>query len=286
MRYRVSHTTSYTYESEVTASHGQLHQLPSDRDGQRCLERSVVIDPAAGTYRERVDWFGNDTAYFSIHEPHTRLVVRAASVVDTSGRPERFGPGGDVSWDAGAEPPHPALVDYLLDSPLVERTVEIAAYAGVSFAPGRPLAEAVLDLVHRIHTDFEYVPGATQVDTPLQDFLAIRRGVCQDFAHLTVACLRSAGLPAAYVSGYLETDPPPGKERLQGADRTHAWAAVHTSDGWVGVDPTNDQIAGTRYVTTAHGRDYSDVPPLKGVIYTESTQNELHVEVDVAALDG
>jgi transglutaminase-like putative cysteine protease len=285
MRYQVSHLTRYTYDAEVTTSHGEVRQLPGDLEGQVCLERSVTIEPSAGTYRERVDWFGNETGYFSIHDPHTELVVRASSLVDTSGRPESFGPAGDQPWDV-AGPHGPELVDFLLDSPLVERTGQIDVYAASSFTPGRPLAEAVLDLVHRINTDFVYVPGATDVDTPLGEFLALRRGVCQDFAHLMVGCLRSTGLPAAYVSGYLETDPPPGQPRLIGADRTHAWAAVHTADGWIGVDPTNDQVAGSRYVASARGRDYSDVPPLKGVIYTESTRNELHVVVDVTAVEG
>jgi transglutaminase-like putative cysteine protease len=284
MRYQVSHVTRYTYSAEVTASYGQVHQLPGDIDGQRCLTRSVLTEPTAGTLRARVDYFGNATAYFSIHEPHTELVVRAASVVDTSGRPAAFETADP--WDSPACAPPPEVTEFVLGSPLVTPGPELAGYAAASFPPGRPLAEAVMDLVGRIHHDFEYVPGATDVSTTLDELMVIRSGVCQDFAHLAVGCLRSMGLAASYVSGYLETDPPPGQPRLTGADRTHAWAGVYTPDGWIGVDPTNNQVAGFRYVTTARGRDYSDVPPLKGVIYTESTSNDLHVVVDVTAVNG
>ncbi len=169
-----------------------------------------------------------------------------------------------------------------MDSPLVVRSDELAAYAASSFTPGRALAEAVTECSTRIHADFAFDPDATEVDTPLTEVMAMRRGVCQDFAHVLLGCLRSVGLAGRYVSGYLETRPPPGRPRLTGVDRTHAWVAVGLVDGrWVGIDPTNDQMAATAYVTTAHGRDYADVPPLKGVVYTDATESTLTVTVDV-----
>jgi transglutaminase-like putative cysteine protease len=282
--YEVSHVTRYRYDAPVMVSHAQIHQLPGNVDGQICLRRSVVTDPPPETYREHEDYFGNPTAVLSIHEPHTELVVRSSSVVDTTGRPQSFGRGGDLPWEAvhGLVEQDVVGVEFTLDSPLVARSERLAGMARPSFPPGRSLAEAVRDLTHRIHTDFVFDPGSTDVSTTLDEVLDGRRGVCQDFAHVLVGCLRSLGLAACYVSGYLETEPPPGQPRLQGADRTHAWVGVDLGEGeWVGVDPTNDQLAGVNYVTAARGRDYSDIPPLKGVIYSDSAATQLTVEVDV-----
>jgi transglutaminase-like putative cysteine protease len=175
---------------------------------------------------------------------------------------------------------------YLLDSPLVAASPALAAYGAASFPADRPLNDAVSDLVSRVHRDFAYRSGATSVTTTLAEVLDRRAGVCQDFAHIVTGCLRSLGLPARYVSGYLETDPPPGMPRLQGADSSHAWASVFVPGvGWIDMDPTNDVIVGDRHVTTAWGRDYGDVPPLKGVIFTDATEHELHVSVDVTPVD-
>nr|WP_302477594.1 transglutaminase family protein [Aeromicrobium stalagmiti] len=168
---------------------------------------------------------------------------------------------------------------------MADQTTEAHAYAAESLAPGRPVGEAVIEVMHRIHTDFAYDKTATTVTTTVDDIFDKRAGVCQDFAHLTLACLRSHGLAVRYVSGYLATTPPPGKERIVGADATHAWAAVWIpGDGWLAVDPTNDQLVNDRYVTVAWGRDYADVPPVKGVIFTEAKKSTLKVEVDVAPL--
>ena len=175
---------------------------------------------------------------------------------------------------------------FLFDSPKVVVTPAVAAYAAPTFPPGRPLTEALTELDSRIHADFAYEPGATSVRTTLTELLECRKGVCQDFAHLAVGCLRSLGLAGRYVSGYLNTAPPPGQARLVGADVSHAWASVFVPDaGWVGIDPTNDRFVSDRYVTNAYGRDFGDVSPLKGVIYTESTRNEMHVSVDVLPLE-
>ncbi len=173
----------------------------------------------------------------------------------------------------------------MLDSPLVEATGAYREYAAASFTPGRNLLDAVISLSARIHADFAYESGSTSVTTPLAEVFAQRKGVCQDFAHVGIACLRSVGLPARYVSGYLETDPPPGRPKLTGVDGSHAWFSVLVPGaGWLDVDPTNDQFAGGRYIVTAYGRDYSDVPPMNGVIYTEGKTESLRAIVDVVAL--
>jgi transglutaminase-like putative cysteine protease len=287
--YDVVHRTSYTYDVPVTASYGSVRVLPTDMDGQRCLERTVTTSPESEHHREHTDYFGNTAATFAIHVGHTELVVTAQSVIDTSARPNRFDDAGHHPWELFAAPAHAGFagdltaLEYSIDSPLVGRSQALAAYGDRSFAAGRPLADAVLDLNRRIHTDFAFDAEATDVTTTLEEVLELRKGVCQDFAHVMVGALRSMGLPACYVSGYLETDPAPGQLRLAGADRTHAWVGVYLGQGrFIGVDPTNDRLAGPRYITTARGRDYGDVPPMKGVIYTDAEESTLAVEVDVA----
>jgi len=289
--YRVTHRTTYRYEEEVSASYGQMHLLPRTADGQTCRTTRVAIDPAPDDLRERVDFFGNRAAFFAIHSEHTSLTVTTTS--DLSVNREAVGLLGGQPWEQvrdrtasptiedGWEP-----TDFLIDSPLVAASPALVDYAGESFTPGRPVLEALLDLAQRIHADFEYEPGSTSVTTTVGDVLAARKGVCQDFAHLTIGCLRSLGLAARYVSGYLETEPPAGQERLQGTDVSHAWAALWMPEsGWVDVDPTNRQFVDDRYVTTAWGRDYADVPPIKGVIFTKGLEHELDVVVDVVRLD-
>jgi transglutaminase-like putative cysteine protease len=289
--YRVTHRTAYRYAEEVSASFGQMHLLPRDTAGQTCQASRVVIDPVPEYLRERTDFFGNRAAFFAIHAGHTSLSVTTTSDVAV-GQPETLGLLGVQPWeqvrdstaaggDNGWEP-----IDHLLDSTLVAASPALADYAEVSFTPGRPVLDALGELAMRIRADFEYEPGSTSVTTTVDEVLAARKGVCQDFAHLAIGCLRSLGLAARYVSGYLETQPPPGRERLQGADVSHAWAALWVpGGGWVDVDPTNRQFVDDRYVTTAWGRDYADVPPLKGVIFTEGLEHELEVVVDVVRLD-
>lgn len=292
MTYRVVHRTEYRYESEVSSSYGELYVLPRDAPGQACRSARVRIEPEPYDYRERTDFYGNRAAYFAVLEPHTRLTVTAESMVDVS-RPGSIPPPVDQAWETIRDrlrlDPGDDAFDargFLLDSPKVAVTPAVAAYAAASFPAGRPLTEALTELTARIHADFAYEPGSTSVRTTLAELLEGRKGVCQDFAHLAVGCLRSVGLAARYVSGYLETRPPPGRPRLVGADVSHAWASVFVPDaGWVDVDPTNDRFVTDRYVTTAYGRDYGDVSPLKGVIYTKSKKHELHVSVDVAPLE-
>jgi transglutaminase-like putative cysteine protease len=285
--YQVSHTTQYDYDAPVVASFAELRQLPDDVDGQVCLQRSITTDPVAEHHREHRDYFGNLAAVVVVREEHTRLVVTSTSLVDTTGRPTDFGDDGRRPWRSYTVTDAPSdltAVEFTLDSALVTRSEQLAEYARPSFASNVSLADGVLSLCARIHSDFEFDADATEIDTPIADVMAMRKGVCQDFAHVMVGALRSLGLPAAYVSGYLETLPPPGKTRLTGADRTHAWVGVSLGGGrWIGIDPTNDQIAGPRYVTMARGRDYADVPPLKGVIFTDAGTSRLTVSVDVAA---
>lgn len=222
------------------------------------------------------------------------LTVTASSVVEVSYASGELSLFGARPWeearsaiDAGCVADPLDAVPYALDSPLVATTERYRRYAADSFTPGRALLDAVMSLSARIHADFAYVPGSTSVTTPLAEVFDRRKGVCQDFAHLGIACLRSLGLPARYVSGYIETDPPPGRERLTGVDGSHAWLSILVPDtGWLDLDPTNDQLAGGRYIVTAHGRDYSDVPPLNGVIYTEGKTESLRVTVDVVGLTG
>jgi transglutaminase-like putative cysteine protease len=289
--YRVTHRTEYRYDEPVTASYGQTHLLPRSAPGQDPQDAAVSFWPVPDDRRTRTDFHGNRCVAFSILAPHTRLTIEAASTVEVTGPP---GPtlAADMPWEVARDAIRRATDttglearEMALASPRVALSAVVHAYATPSFPPGRPLLDAVVDLSHRIHTDFGYDPSATDVGTTVDEALKKRKGVCQDFAHLAIACVRAQGLAARYVSGYLETVPPPGQERLEGADATHAWLAVHLpGDGWVGVDPTNDVLAGERHVTTAWGRDYGDVPPVEGIIFTDGTTHEMEVAVDVVRL--
>lgn len=288
MRYRVSHTTSYTYAEPVSLAHNETHLLPRDTDRQRVLAHRLEIDPKPAVVTERTDFFGNAVTYFALERPHTQLRVTAITdlEIDTARGPGH--PSSRLDWEAAGARLLGAVDEtgldarqYTLESPMVRTLPELQRYAGRSFAPRRPLVEAVRELMQRIHEDFAYKPGATSVATPLDEVFAKRRGVCQDFAHLAIACLRGQGLAARYVSGYIETLPPPGKEKLTGSDASHAWFAVFDPEvGWLDFDPTNNQIPMAQHITTAWGRDYSDVTPLKGVIFGGGTHSA-KVAVDV-----
>jgi transglutaminase-like putative cysteine protease len=291
--YTITHRTEYRYSSTVNPSYSLLHLLPRDTPGQRCLSSSLVVAPEPDDHRQHLDFFGNRTDYIAIHAPHRTLTVSAESVVEVGGQhgvggAQSLSLFGQQSWEAARDRLRATAGDdtqFALDSPLVVAGRAYADYAAPSFPAGRDIVEAVTDLSARIHADFEYAPGETKVDTPLDEVLERRHGVCQDFAHLGIACLRSMGLAARYVSGYLETDPPPGRPKLTGADVSHAWLSVLVPGaGWLDVDPTNDQVAGDRHVVTAYGRDYSDVAPVGGVIYTRGKTTSLKVVVDVAAV--
>ncbi|MDQ1420882.1 MAG: hypothetical protein QOJ52_2844 [Acidimicrobiaceae bacterium] len=286
MKYRVAHTTAYHYEDDVTSSYGQVQLVPREIPGQTCERQEVRIEPVPADYQERSDFFGNRFAYFEISSVHRDLSVTTTSWIEIS-TPARRDLLGAIEatgtpWEAARVITEPEGRQFLLDSPLVTTSADLAAYGRLSFTDGRPIVEALDDLAHRVHGDFAFKPGATLVSTTAQEVLLIKVGVCQDFAHLVIGCMRSLGLAARYVSGYLETNPPPGRPRQQGADVSHAWASVLVPGmGWIDLDPTNSQLVNERYVVTAWGRDYSDVPPLKGVIFTHGTTLDLEVMVDV-----
>ncbi len=287
MIFQIVHRTLYTYADAVARCHNEARVLPRVTGMQRCLESWLDVRPAPATVYERLDYFGNRVAYFALHDPHSVLEVIATSTVELllgSARAAQPSPAWEAlkqQLAAGGDEETLAAREFVLDSPGVRVTADLAAYAALSFAPGRPALEAVADLTRRIHTDFLFKPGQTTVATPVQEVLERRHGVCQDFAHLAIGCLRAMGLAARYVSGYLETVPPPGEPRLQGADVSHAWFAVFVAElGWIDFDPTNDQIPWDQHVTTAWGRDYGDVAPLKGVIFGGGSHT-LKVSVDM-----
>jgi len=292
MNYRITHRTEYHYTEQVDSGYNEARLLPRLAPRQQTLSSSLAIDPQPSDYRERLDYFGNRVVSFSIDEPHQTLVVNAVSNVALERRSGRLDLFEGDSWESSrhalmqATDAETLLArDYALDSPLVAAQRGLADYAEPSFAPGRPLLEAVHDLMERIHRDFRYDPEFTTLSTPLQQVLDHRRGVCQDFAHLAIGCLRAQGLAARYVSGYIETLPPAGLPRLIGADASHAWFSVYLPGaGWVDFDPTNNQVPATQHITLAWGRDYSDVTPLKGIIFGGGKMR-LHVSVDVLNLD-
>ncbi|WP_330227978.1 transglutaminase family protein [Nocardia sp. NBC_00508] len=294
-RYRVEHRTTYAYSGEVTSSYGRSYLTPRDVPGQRLLAHDIHIDPVPSDRSVGADVYGNITSFFHITTAHRVLAVTGASLVEVDA-PVRGQAGAARPWET-ARPTGangPLVAEFALDLHPPEITPQIAAYAAESLTPGRPLLDAVAELNTRVYTDFTYMSGATTVSTKMADVFAARAGVCQDFARLAVTCLRSHGLAARYVSGYLATDPPPGKERMVGADATHAWAAVwlpgsgeHDRAGhWIDFDPTNDQFGDERYITVAWGRDYADVPPLRGIIYTDAKDSAITVSVDVSEVDG
>jgi transglutaminase-like putative cysteine protease len=277
-RFRIHHVNRYHYAQDIGLNYGEARLLPRDTPGQRVLESRLELEPRADDVRDRLDAFGNRITWFTLRRPHAGLVVTASSLVErqAGGLPETSMPWEAVAGHL-AQSMHEreaAVADDLLARecrlPSAFVPLEGAAldYARASFPPGRPLLQAVADLAARIHADFRYRPDATRIDTPLAEVLAARHGVCQDFAHLAIAGLRGLGLAARYVSGYLETTPPQGQPRLEGADASHAWIAVYLPDaGWFDFDPTNGGPTGAGHLTLAWGRDYGDVAPLKGVIY-------------------
>ncbi|GAB0101981.1 transglutaminase family protein [Nocardia sp. JMUB6875] len=284
-RLRVLHRTVYVYSDVVSSSYGRAYLTPREFQGQHLLSHDIRVDPIPSDRSVGTDVYGNTTFYFHVTAEHRRLEVTGESLVEIAPPPA---PEDQPTWEQ-ARPNAgngPLAVEFTLDLTPPEIIPEVTAYAAESFPPGRPLLEAVKELTTRIHTDFTYESGSTTVSTRVADVFADRRGVCQDFARLGIACLRSQGLAARYVSGYLATDPPPGKERMVGADATHAWAAVWLpGDDWIGFDPTNDQFADDRYVTVGWGRDYADVPPLRGIIYTDAKESTITVSVDVAPVE-
>jgi transglutaminase-like putative cysteine protease len=255
------------------------------------LEHTLTVDPVPQITDESRDLFGNFTHYLEIHTDHEHFEVVKESVLDVEW-PEVdldaldahtvADAAASLRLDTSLDPVEHAL--YTLPSAHVELSPDVRRFARSAVPAGRPLGEAITSLYHQIYTDFTYAKGATTVNSTLSELLGRKAGVCQDFAHLAVACFRAVGLPARYVSGYIETTPPTGRPKLAGSDATHAWVSVFTPAGWVDIDPTNDHLADSRYIVTAWGRDFRDVSPLRGVIFTEATESTLSVAVDVTRL--
>jgi transglutaminase-like putative cysteine protease len=265
----VRHETRFAYEATVTHGLSEARVLPRSTATQAVLAADLAVEPRPDDQSEYLDFFGNRVVHLAVARPHSVLSVTATAEVDVV--PADPGPVADEPWDS-LRPPSADLVQFAVGSPLVQGNGAVGDYARESFPPGRPLREALRDLTARIHRDFVYRPGVTTVLTPVSEVMARRRGVCQDFAHLEIACLRSLGVPARYVSGHVETGP--------GVGASHAWCAVALPDGtWLDLDPTNDLVA-PAHVTLAWGRDYSDVAPLKGVVFTEG-RHRLSVTVTV-----
>ncbi|MBT0567995.1 transglutaminase family protein [Williamsia sp. CHRR-6] len=289
-RYRVTHRTVYDYDDVVSSSYGRCFLLPRDLPGQRVIESAVLIDPEPADRSTGVDVFGNSDTYFHVRTPHRRLEVVGSSIVDVDpvDLEALRAPGALANWES-ARPRvagTPVEVEFTLDLMPPEISPAVRDYADEIIVAGRPMIEVVAELTTRIHADFAYRSGSTAISTRVDTVMSRREGVCQDFARVAIACLRSKGLAARYVSGYLATDPPPGRERVVGADASHAWLQVFVPDvGWIGLDPTNDKFVDERYVVLAWGRDYDDVPPLRGVIYTDSASSTITVSVDVAPQD-
>lgn len=289
MKYRVSHRTTYGYSKPVQDSVGLFHLIPRELPWQQVLTSDVVVTPEPSDISRDVDYFGNSSTYFHVTDPHASLVIQSTSDV-VSEVPVYDAAALAAPWEDSRPLLNPAAsgawraTEYALESARAAHLDEATEYAAASLVPGRPIGEAVTDLMHRIHADFSYDSTATTVTSTVADVMSTRAGVCQDFAHLALACLRGHGIAARYVSGYLATQPPPGKERVVGADASHAWVAVWmpASDEWLAFDPTNNQWANDRYITVAWGRDYGDVSPVKGIIYTKAKKSTLRVSVDVA----
>jgi transglutaminase-like putative cysteine protease len=316
VKYRITHTTRYRYSQLVGLCQNEARLQPRNFWRQQCHHSRFDIQPLPTDFREWLDFFGNHVTYFAISQPHTQLTVTAISEVTIFPRQNNVDLLNRMPWEQvrnllqdsslqgqsqnqqgqnqnqsqsqqSNQNQNFELLDarqYVLDSPMVNVTPELANYAQPSFQPNRPLVEVVHDLMQRIYREFTYDPSFTTIATPLSDVLRYRRGVCQDFAHLAIGCLRVYGIAARYISGYVETVPEAGQVRLVGADASHAWFSVYIpSTGWLDFDPTNNTVPLDQHITLAWGRDYADVTPLKGIAFGGG-QHTLSVSVDVLRL--
>jgi len=289
MKYVVRHTTSYKYALSVSNCYNIAYVLPRNTVTQQVDALDIKISPLATTHNTHTDNFGNQFLQFSIEKDHNELELSITSNIEVKDWE------ANINLDFGNPCSYVKYLlentksidcinarEFMLDSLMVQSQQYLADYAQPSFTPDRPFLSAVMELTQRIFSDFTYDPEFSDIATPLAEVFKHKRGVCQDFAHLAIGCLRSLGYPARYVSGYLETLPPPGEEKLIGADATHAWFAVYSpGEGWFEFDPTNNKVTGEQHITTAWGRDYSDVTPLKGVIFGGGHSPQLFVSVDV-----
>ncbi len=289
MNFEISHRTIYRYSAPVSQSHHLLHLTPRSHSRQSVLRHSLIIDPAPASKTEFVDDFGNPSSIITIEQDHTKLEIHSRAQVAVEA-PAGVEPSRTASWNDVAAQLRANLgaetfeaVQYTCPSRYIRATRDIYKFVRPSFADGRPLLEAAQDLTARIHRDFKYQSGATDAATSVEEVLRIRRGVCQDFAHLEIACLRTLGLAARYVSGYLLTYPPEGQPKLVGADASHAWISLWSPEfGWVDFDPTNNLIPREEHIAIAFGRDFQDVSPVSGVLLGGG-EHDVEVAVDVNA---
>ena len=298
MKLQITHETRYNYMPAVETAQHMAYLQPVSTRYQQLLSHSLLISPTPAQMTQTLDVFGNPRCFFSLQTPHNELAVVAHSLVSTVTR--RL-PLSRMSWEQTREhfryqsgSVFDAATEFVFSSPFCQRHPDFAAYARPSFAPGVSVLAAAGDLMTRIHTDFVYESQSTQINTPALEALANRKGVCQDFAHIMIACLRAMGIAARYVSGYLLTQPAPGTVKLRGSDASHAWVAVYAPDlppgeRWCDFDPTNDRAGwhspGEDYVTLATGRDFSDVSPIRGVIHGGASHT-LNVGVTVEPAPG
>lgn len=291
MEYQVIHTTEYTYFQPVSNCNNIARLLLRDTTGQRCTKTIITIEPKPDISREFEDFFGNKTMYFSIQQEHKKLRVTVKSLLEKNKTANNHTiTENNTAWETIPGQLTPAVNENLMAKQFIYPSYytplsqDIVQYAKRSFMPGISMLAAAKDLTKRIFTDFAFTQGFTNIATPLSEVMRSRKGVCQDFAHLAIACVRSMGLPARYVSGYIETLPPPGKEKLFGADASHAWFSVYIpGTGWVDFDPTNNVMPADQHITIGWGRDYADIAPLKGVVVS-SGSHQLSVSVDVRRL--
>ena len=287
VQYIITHKTEYLYQEPIGLCQNIARLIPRTFGRQICMHSELVISPNPDVYNRYDDFFGNHVVYYAIEQEHKKLIVEVISHVQISRKHFEWDEIPRVSWEETRKILSANTAEcieirqFLPPTNMTKITPEVKAYAQSSFWPSRPLFEAVNDLMERIYRDFEFKSGLTTVSTPVNEVLLLRKGVCQDFAHLAITCLRSMGLPARYVSGYIETIKQPGKGKLVGADASHAWFSVFIPDlGWVDFDPTNNQVPTFQHITIGWGRDYADIAPLKGVIHS-SRPHKLSVAVTV-----
>jgi transglutaminase-like putative cysteine protease len=287
--YDIRHTTTFSYEEVVSVSHHVLHLTPRRHPQQTCVDSATLVEPSPAVDSVGEDYFGNPVQHLTVQQPHKLLVVDAHARVEVRSAECPVVLDDSAPWelirDQLADNEALAAYEYVFASPYVVGNEEIRDYALQSFEPGRPILAATMDLTGRIFREFQYRGGVSDVSTPVSEVFAMRQGVCQDFAHLQIACLRSLGLAARYVSGYLLTRPPEGKEKLVGSDASHAWVSVFAGDSdWIDFDPTNNAIPGVEHITFAWGRDYGDVSPINGFIVGGGA-HQISVAVDVSPVE-
>ncbi len=287
MLYDVCHETRFKYEGSVSISHQLLKLTPRRSSRQSVADSRLSMTPLPIVQRSWTDYFGNEVEFVTVQDPHRELVITNTSQVEVLPGMNimlDFSPAWEVVAQSMQTPTHAEALgasQFCFESPYVEVHEELRDFALATFEPGRPLLEAAMALTSRIYEEFTYKGGVTDVSTPVRRVLELKAGVCQDFAHFQIACLRAIGLPARYVSGYLMTHPPAGKEKLKGADESHAWLSVWCPElGWVDFDPTNNLIPNLEHFTVGWGRDYGDVSPVSGFIFGGG-KHEVDVSVDV-----